>query len=67
VTRAYYDSGRLWTEESYKDNEPHGTSKEFYPGGEIKYIDTYKKGQKINRKTYDESGKLLSEQDYPTE
>ncbi len=39
--------------------------KEYY--GDIKFIDTYKNGEKTNRKTYDEKGHLESEQDYPTE
>ena len=31
----------------------------------IATIDTYKNGQKINRKSYDERGKLEFDQDYP--
>jgi len=31
----------------------------------IAYIDTYKNGERINRKAYNQHGKLLWEQDYP--
>jgi len=39
----------------------------YYGKGGIKYIDTYKNGQKINRKAYDRRGKLEFNQDYPVE
>jgi len=42
-----------------------GISRDFYENGEVKYIDTFKKGKKLNRKMYDENGKQIFSQDYP--
>lgn len=64
-SKFYYKSGKLWTERNYKNNKREGISKTYYESGGIEYIDTYKNGEKINRKAYDEEGKLKFNQDYP--
>ena len=42
-----------------------GIFKGYYKSGGIAYIDTFKNGQKINRKAYDKIGKLKFDQNYP--
>jgi len=53
-------------EANFKNEKLDGVCRTYYPNGEIQYIDTYQNGQKINRKAYDEEGKLQSDQDYPS-
>jgi len=65
VKKEHYPSGELKIEYNYKNNRLEGITKWYYESGEILYIDTYKNGQKINRKAYDERGKLDFDQDYP--
>ena len=62
--KGYYENGQLLGEYNYKDGKQEGITKVYYKSGEIKYIDTYKNGTKINRKKYDKEGKLEFEQDY---
>ncbi len=42
----------------------HGICKTYYESGEIQYIDTYKNGNKLSRKAFNEEGKLKFEQNY---
>jgi antitoxin component YwqK of YwqJK toxin-antitoxin module len=65
IHKQYYKSGALKTEASFRDGNLEGISKHYYDNGEIRYIDTYKNGQKIDRKAYDEEGKLEFEHGYP--
>ena len=51
-------------EEHFESDKLEGLSKWYYENGVIKYIDTYKSGQRINRKSYDTVGKLEFEKDY---
>ena len=67
IPKVYYEVGLLKLEGNFKDGKLHGITKGYYENGELNYVDTYKKGKKINRKVYDERGKLEFEQDYPTE
>lgn len=50
---------------NYKKNKRNGITKGFYKKGDIKYIDTYKNGEKIRRRYYDKKGKLEFDQTYP--
>jgi len=56
----------LMAEANFKNEKLDGVCKTYYPNGEIQYIDTYQNGQKINRKAYDEEGKLQPDQDDPS-
>ena len=58
IVKQYYESGKLKAEWNIKNGTLDGTSKRYYENGGIRYIDTYKNGQKIDRKSYDEQGKL---------
>ena len=42
----------------------HGVVKTYYQNGALLYKDTYKNGEKINRKAYDSEGRLKFSQDY---
>ena len=64
VRRFYYESGELKEEASYNKGKQEGLTKEYYRNGEIFYIDTYKDDQLIKKKSYDETGKLVLEQDF---
>lgn len=57
IVKEYYESGKLKTEWNFKNDKLEGISKRYYESGGTKYIDTYKNGQKIDRKAYDEKGK----------
>ncbi|MEI6125877.1 MAG: hypothetical protein WCQ99_04910, partial [Pseudomonadota bacterium] len=46
--REYDSKGRLVAESTYAEDEPHGTSKEFYENGALHSLDTYTNGQLIN-------------------
>ncbi len=63
----YYKGGELEGEGHYKDGKREGLHKEYYKSSAINFIDTYKNGIMINRKRYDERGKLEFDKDYPTE
>jgi antitoxin component YwqK of YwqJK toxin-antitoxin module len=60
----YYLSGALKTHWILKDGKPHGAIVTHYENGEMKFIDIYENGKKINRKKYNEEGKLEFEQNY---
>ena len=62
--KMYYESGKLEGEWIFKDGKHEGKSKIFRENGSIAYIDIYKNGVKVNRKAYDEEGKLKFEQNY---
>ena len=64
LTKTYYVSGPLRWEANYKEGKQEGLTKEYYRNGEIFYIDTYKDDQLIKKKSYDETGKLVLEQDF---
>ena len=64
ITKTYYVSGELRGEANYKEGKQEGLTKEYYRNGEIFYIDTYKDDQLIKKKSYDETGKLVLEQDF---
>lgn len=67
ITKSYYRSGSQRAEWNYGDNRLDGITRIYYENGGIQYIDTYKNGQKVNRKAYDSKGKLEFDQDYPVE
>ncbi len=50
--KEYYESGVLKGEWNFKDGKKEGIAREYFNNGQIKYIDTYKKDQRIDRKTY---------------
>jgi len=58
IARQYYENGKLKTEWNFKNGALEGISKRYYESGGIRYIDTYKNGERIDRKAYDEEGKV---------
>lgn len=65
LTIKYYDIGNIAGEWNFKDDKLNGIAKGYYDNNEISFIDTYKKGVKINSKKYDLIGGLILNQDYP--
>ena len=65
ISKSYYESGQLDEEVNFKNEKREGIAKRYYESGGIEYIETYKDGQKINRKAYDKRRKLEFSHDYP--
>ena len=66
IYKLYYENGKLRQEGNYKNGKLDGILKMYYKKWGISYVvDTYKNGQKINRKAYHVNGKLKFDQDYP--
>jgi antitoxin component YwqK of YwqJK toxin-antitoxin module len=61
----YYENGKLKGKWKYKNGTRDGKTIRYYENGEIRYINTYTKGELIQRKEYDEKGNLNLERDYP--
>ncbi len=62
--RAYDEYGIPFFEMHFKDGVKHGTETTYYKNGVVQYKDIYHEGQKINRKTYNESGELTFDHYY---
>lgn len=67
VVDTYDQQGRLKTRWTLKKGQPDGAVTTFYKNGEIRYIDFYKNGKKINRKKYDKEGRLAFSENYTYE
>ena len=66
IGRSYTENGMLGEESNWKDGKQDGITKTYWQNSDIiAYIDTYKNGEKINRKAYGREGKLEFDQDYP--
>ncbi|MFQ5450271.1 MAG: hypothetical protein ACE5E9_06550 [Nitrospinaceae bacterium] len=63
----YYRNGRVKAEMNFKKGRQEGASKTYTQEGNLEFIYTYRKGRLINRKTFDSQGKLVLDQDYPTQ
>ena len=50
--REYYESGVIKGEWSFRDGKKEGIAREYFESGEIKYLDTYRRDQRVNRKAY---------------
>jgi hypothetical protein len=62
VFRAFDEKGILYFETTYKKGVQHGADKIYNERGVIQFKDTYENGRKINRKTYDDSGNIVFDQ-----
>jgi len=62
--KSYFPGGQLQTEGNYKNGKQDGESKEYYENGKVRFIDTYENRRKVNRKTYNEKGKLELDEDF---
>jgi len=65
IAKSYSKNGSLKAKWNYKDDQLNGMIRIYYKSGGIKYIDTYRGGYKVNRKAYEQRGKLEFDQDYP--
>jgi len=64
IYKACDEHGIPFFEISYKNNMQHGPDKIYDKMGSLQYIDEYKDGILVNRKTYDEYGNLKFDQDF---
>ncbi len=48
----------------YQDGKLHGVAKKYDSKGNLLYKDTYKHGEKTNRKAFDREGRLKFSTDY---
>jgi hypothetical protein len=60
----WYDNGTIQHKLNFLNDKLHGVVKSYYGNGALCYKDTYKHGEKINRRAYDEEGRLKFDQDY---
>ena len=63
----YNLDGSLKARWNLKEGRPDGPVVTYYKDGEIRYIDIYEQGKRLNRKKYDAEGRLLFNQDYDYE
>ena len=66
VANLYYKSGNLQSKITYTDGVMDGVKNIYFDEKEnkIQFIDTYKNGQAINRKEYEQSGKLIDNKSF---
>jgi len=64
VYKAYDEHGVPFFEITYKDDVQHGSDKIYDQMGVMQFLDTYHDGVLINRKTYNEYGALMFDQDF---
>ncbi len=60
IAKIYDENGQLLDEENYKNGEAEGIRRGYYENGKLKLEINYKNGEVINKKDYDESGKLIN-------
>ncbi|MDP2654377.1 MAG: hypothetical protein Q8Q08_10145 [Candidatus Omnitrophota bacterium] len=63
IFTAYDRHGTPYFEIYYKDGIQDGPDKTFYENGSLEYLNTYRNGVCVNRKTFSESGELVFDQD----
>ncbi len=64
LAKAYYPTGELKVLAPYKNGKREGVAKIFYPTGELLVESFFKNDILINRKTYDEDGILVKEENF---
>ena len=64
VYKAFDENGVLYFEITYQDDKQHGFDKIYNKYGMLLFCDTYNEGFRVNRKTYDERGKVVYSQDF---
>ena len=52
----YYDNGQLKKEGYYNDDKEEGLWKEYYDNGQLASYKSYKEGELISNKCWDEEG-----------
>jgi antitoxin component YwqK of YwqJK toxin-antitoxin module len=62
--KVWYPNGAKKEESEYRSSKLHGVSKLYDENGELVYKDTYKDGEKTNRKAYSPEGRLIFDQSY---
>jgi hypothetical protein len=52
LCREYFETGVIRGEWSFREGKKEGIAREYFESGEIKYLDTYRRDQRVNRKAY---------------
>jgi len=65
VVRTFYESGQIFSEEEYKAGILEGTSKRYYTGGTVQYLNIFKNGQKVSTKAFEKNGTMKYDKSYP--
>jgi antitoxin component YwqK of YwqJK toxin-antitoxin module len=63
VHRAYYESGALRSEETWRDGKQDGPGKELWENGTPAALEEFAQGVRTKSKRWDESGKLLADEE----
>ena len=64
MTTLYWENGNTKVERNFKNDKQDGVSKKYYNSGELRYIEMYEMGIKIDRKTYGKNGILILDQNF---
>ncbi len=62
--KAFDENGVPYFEIEYADDHQHGADKIYNKYGFLVFCDTYDRGVRVNRKTYDERGKVVFSQNF---
>ena len=57
--REYYAEGPLKSEADFNEGRREGIVRGYYLHGKVQFVETYREGRLINRKEFDQSGKLV--------
>lgn len=63
--RYFYREGGLHSEVNWSAGKLEGTARIFRPDGSVAFVEQYREGVLLNRRSYDPRGRLNYEQDYP--
>ena len=61
---AYDENGILYFEINYANDKQHGPDKIYNKNGVLQFCDIYEHGVRVNRRTYDERGRVIFSQDF---
>lgn len=62
--RSYYETGALHSEETYRDGNLIGTSKQLWANGKPASIDQYSDGVRTASKRWDKTGQLIADEEF---
>ena len=62
---AYYEDGKVWSENNYIDGKKNGETKSFYPNGNLRFLGHYKNDKRTNQWFfYNKNGQFEKEIDF---
>ncbi len=60
----FYPDGKVKVELNFRNNRQEGVSRTYDENGKVQFVYTHRKGQLINRKTFNQDGKLEGDQGF---